>query len=244
MKKLINIEDGWYHKLKHVIESDKFLDFGRFLKEERTNKEIYPYKEEVFRIFNDVPFNDVKVVIIGQDPYPTVYKNEPVACGYSFAPRHKEFVPPSLKQIYKALNSDLYADIFSIESDLDLTKWVSQGVMLLNMGLTVEKGKAGSHLKHWEFFTTEVIKAFNNTSGVIFMLWGKYAQGMRPLINENLNYVLECSHPASAIYSGTEWSCSNFRKANEILYGNHGDQIAWLDIDHRSDQNELTKLIK
>ena len=67
MKKLINIEDGWYHKLKHVIESDKFLEFGRFLKEERTNKEIYPYKEEVFRIFNDVPFNDVKVVIIGQD---------------------------------------------------------------------------------------------------------------------------------------------------------------------------------
>jgi uracil-DNA glycosylase len=243
MNKLINIEDNWYQRLQHVIESDKFKEFGKYLAAERANKDIYPKREEVFRILNDVPFKDVKIVLIGQDPYHNLYKGEPVACGYSFAPRDKEFIPPSLRQIYKALNNDLYEDTLTFESDLNLSKWVSQGVMLLNMGLTVEKGKPGSHLKHWEFFTKEIIKSFDSSSGIIFMLWGKYAQEMKSLINQDLHYVLECSHPASAIYSGTEWVCSNFRKANEILYGNHNDQISWLDINHRSSQNELTKLI-
>lgn len=243
LKKLIDIDDNWYLRLKNTIESDEFLSLGKFIAQERATKQVYPYQSEVFRIFKDLSFNDVKIVLIGQDPYHNLYQGEPVACGYSFAPRNREYMPPSLKQIYKALKKDLYDEIPIFESDLDISKWVEQGVMLLNMGLTVEKGKPGSHLKEWEFFTKKVIESFNSTSGIIFMLWGKYAQSMRPLINEDLNYVLECSHPASAIYSGTEWTCSNFRKANEILYGNHRDQINWLDIEQMSSQNELTKLI-
>jgi uracil-DNA glycosylase len=230
--KLINIEDVWYSKLKHVIESDKFKELGTFVAQERNTKEIYPYKNEVFRIFNDVPYNKVKCVILSQDPYHNLFQNEPVACGYSFAPRHKEYMPPSLNQIYNALSSDLYSDVETSKNDLDLSEWVKQGVMLLNMGLTVEKGKPGSHLKQWEFFTKEVIKALNDTSGIIFMLWGKYAQEMKSFIDEDLHYVLECNHPASAIYSGTQWKCNNFKKANEILYVNHGEKemISWLDI--------------
>ena len=242
--KLINIHDSWYNKLKHVIESDSFKELGMFVAEERKTKKIYPLQQEVFRIFNDLSFNDVKVVLIGQDPYHNVYKNEPVACGYSFAPRHNEFMPPSLKQIFKALKSDLYYDIAAFPQDLDLKDWVKQGIMLLNMGLTVEEGKPGSHLKQWESFTKEVIKSFDNSSGIIFMLWGKYAQELKPLINTDLHYVLECTHPASAIYSGTEWKCNNFRKVNEILYSNHGDIIRWLDVIELESQEDLTVLIK
>lgn len=244
MNKLIDIEDNWYKRLKHVIETDKFKELGKFIHTERQTKEVFPLKHEVFRIFKELPFNDVKVVLISQDPYPSVYKDEPVACGYAFAPRHPEFKPPSLRQIFHALQKDLYSGIPVFDTDLNLTKWVEQGVMLLNMGLTVEKGKPGSHLHQWTFFTEEVIKAFNSTSGIIFMLWGSHAHKLESLINTDLNYVLKCSHPASAIYSGTKWECSNFRKVNELLYGNHGDQIQWLDIEELSSQRDLTKLIE
>jgi uracil-DNA glycosylase len=241
--KLINIKDGWYNKLKHVIESEQFSELGKFIAEERKTKEIYPLKNEVFRIFNDLDFNDVKIVLLSQDPYPSVYKNEPVACGYSFAPRHKEFMPPSLKQIFKALKNGVYDGVPVFETDLDMSTWVKQGVMLLNMGLTVEKGNPSSHVQKWEFFTKEVIKSFNNTSGIIFMLWGAHAHKIEPLINQDLNYVLKCSHPASAVYNGTDWKCDNFMKANQILFGNHGDLIHWLDIETLSSQQDLQSLI-
>lgn len=242
-KRFIDISDDWYQRLKHIIETDKFKELGREIASERKTKSIFPLSNEVFRIFKDLPFNDVKVVLIGQDVYPNKYKGEPVACGYSFAPRNKDYMPPSLKQIYNALREDLYKEIPVFESDLDLPTWVSQGVMLLNTALTVEEGKAGSHIDKWKFFTEEVIKSFDGTSGIIFLLWGAHAQKLEPLINPDLHYILKCSHPASAIYSGTKWSCNHFRKVNEILYGNHRDQISWFNIDQISEQQELTRLI-
>jgi uracil-DNA glycosylase len=233
MKKLIQIPDCWYTELKHVIESKEFLELGKFIAEERKTKTIYPYPNEVFRVFNEVPLKDVRVFLSGQDPYPTEYKNEPVACGLSFAPRNKEFVPPSLRIIYNNIKTTLYDDNLVFQDDLDLTTWTKQGVFLLNAGLTVEKGRAGSHLRHWEFFTKEVIKVLSKQTGIIFMLWGKEAQKTMSLIDTSTNHVLVANHPASSIYSKEDWNCNHFKRVNEIITLNNGPeyQIKWLTID-------------
>jgi len=235
LNKLIDIHDEWYYRLKHVIETDQFKELGKFIGEERKTKNIFPLPNEVFRIFKELPALDVKIVIIGQDCYPNKYMGEPVACGYAFAPRNRKYMPPSLKQIYNALKEDLYKDEDVSESELDLTHWVKQGVMLLNTALTVEEGKAGSHLDKWRFFTEEVIKCFNNTPGIIFVLWGAHAQKLEHLIDGKIHHILKCSHPASAIYSGTKWSCPNFREIDNILFKYYRENIEWFNTNELKD---------
>jgi uracil-DNA glycosylase len=165
-------------------------------------------------------------------PYTTEYKDKPVACGLSFAPRDKEFVPPSLRIIYDNIKTTLYEDYNTTVNDLDLNEWVRQGVFLLNLGLTVEKNKAGSHLRHWEFFTSEVIKVLSEQTGVIFLLWGKEAQKVLPLIDTTTNHILIANHPASSIYTKEDWNCNHFKRVNEIITLNNGPEfkINWLDI--------------
>lgn len=162
-------------------------------------------------------------------PYPNLYHGESVASGLAFVPKNKEYVPPSLRMIRDNVISTCYESPQNFLPKLDMETWVKQGVFLLNSALTVEHGKAGSHVKNWEYFTTEVIKTISeSTSGVIFCLWGKEAQKFSPIVNKRLHYVLTAPHPVSAVYRGGVWECDHFRRINEILTATNGDRIQWL----------------
>ena len=139
-------------------------------------------------------------------------------------------MPPSLRMIYSAIKETCYPDDLTFPVDLNIEKWAEQGVLMLNTALTVEKGKAGSHLQQWDFFTKAVIKELSDVPGQIFILWGAKAQAYKQYINVDAHYVLECSHPASAIYTGTNWECDHFVEVNNILELVNGETIEWLNL--------------
>jgi uracil-DNA glycosylase len=225
MTKLLNIPDDWYSKLEPFLRTEEFLNIGKTIALKRQRLDIFPLREEVFRAFQKTPLKDVKCVILGQDPYPNLYKHEPVACGLSFCPRNSNYLPPSLRIIKEKINTS-----YESEEDIDIVSWAEQGVLMLNTALTVEHGRAGSHSKLWEPFTQEVFKVLNESStGVIYLLWGKEAQVYEQFIGPN-NYVLKAAHPVSAVYRGNVWDCNHFIETNEILNKNFGKEaeINWL----------------
>jgi len=229
MKKLINIPDDWYRHLRPTVESDYFRDLSRFIQSRRQETQVFPERANVFRAFNETPLGDIRVVVLAMDPYPNLYNGQPVACGLAFAPADKKYVPPSLRMIYANLKETVYKDTFNFPEDLDISQWAKQGVFLLNAALTVEHGKAGSHLAYWKDFTEEVIRIISSScSGVIFCFWGKDAQKFSHLVNPSFHYVLTAPHPVSAVYKGGKWECDHFEKINEILMGNNAEKIEWL----------------
>jgi len=230
MKKLIDIPDDWYAKLKTVIESDNFINTGKFIGNERRTKIVYPPSSEVFRAFNLTPFSKIKVVILGMDPYPTEFNGEPVACGLAFAPRKRDFIPPSLRMIYKRIKTDLYSDELTFPIDMDLQKWAEQGVLLLNAALTVEKGKPGTHLSQWEWFTKEILKTISSQdTGVIFCFWGKDAQKFADCVDAKMHHILISSHPVSAVYKGGDWECNHFLEIDRLCILKYGETIKWMN---------------
>jgi uracil-DNA glycosylase len=232
MNKLINIPDDWYVRLQPTIESSEFMELAKFIAEERKTKQIFPLREEIFRAFQLTPYMKTRVTILSMDPYFTEYKGEPVACGLSFAPRNRDFVPPSLRIIYQKIKETCYPDDLAFPIDLNIENWAKQGVLMLNSALTVEKGNAGSHLKQWDFFTKAVLEALNELPGHIFVLWGKDAQKYKKYLNPESQYILECSHPASATYTGGRWECDHFTEINRILQLYNGETIDWLELPH------------
>lgn len=230
MKKLIDVPDDWYSKLEGIIHSDYFKSLGGFVARERQTKQIFPLKDEVFRAFNLTPFQKVRVVLVAMDPYPGRYKGDPVACGLAFAPRNRDFVPPSLRVMYNKIKETIYPNELSFPIDMNLESWAKQGVLLLNSALTIEEGKSGSHLELWKQFTETVLETISSsTSGTIFCFWGKDALKFAPLINENFHHILVAPHPVSAVYKGGNWECDHFNRINEILMASNGDKINWLD---------------
>lgn len=162
-------------------------------------------------------------------PYPNLYHGNPVASGLAFAPSDREYMPPSLRMIYKNLKETVYKDDMAFPEDLNLESWAKQGVFLLNAALTVEHGEAGSHLKYWMPFTKYVIqKLSESTTGVVFCFWGKDAQQFAPLVNQKFHHVLTAPHPVSAVYKGGNWECDHFQRINDILLNANGDKIDWL----------------
>lgn len=179
-----------------------------------------------------MPMQDVKVVILGQDPYPQPNQ----AIGYSFAVNTNCTIPTSLRIIFKEL--DLHYHQHTNPKDRTLTHWIKQGVFLLNTALTVEKGKAGSHLKLWENFTKEVIGIISREINPIWILWGKKAQSFEPIILENFDVlkhnivpsILTSNHPASEAYNpgkGGFYGCNHFNLTNEILEQRGKQKIYW-----------------
>jgi uracil-DNA glycosylase len=230
LEKRIDIPRDWYAKLKHYIESDHFTKVAGYIKDRRKLGAVYPPSNEIFRAFQLTPFGDVRVVVLGMDPYPNTFRDKPVACGLSFAPRDREFAPPSLRKIYERLKEDFYSEEMTFSVDLDIEYWAKQGVLMLNAALTVEAGKAGSHMKVWNNWTSEVMKALNEYStGLIFCLWGKDAQAFEPLIGDH-HIVLKAEHPVAANYQNRMWQCDHFKKINEHLMGANGDAIEWIKV--------------
>ena len=220
--KPVQIEASWYALLQEEFTKPYFAELKRFLVSEMNGgKTIYPPGKLIFNAFNTTPVEQVKVVILGQDPY----HNPGEAMGLSFSVPPGKRVPPSLLNIYKEIKRDLDIDA---PGHGDLTGWAKQGVFLLNAMLTVEHKKAGSHKKiGWQQFTDAVIAKLSETrEGLIFMLWGNFARSKKAQIDEMKHYVLEAKHP-SPLAGNAFQGCGHFSRANELLLGQGKEPIKW-----------------
>lgn len=225
------MNEDWNAFLTNEFESEYFSELDSFLSSEIEKNQIFPTKDKIFNAFNTTPINRVKVVIIGQDPYHSYEEINggilPHAHGLSFSvPKEAKKIPPSLKNIFKELNQDLDIDI---PKNGELTPWAKQGVLLLNATLTVRSHQPGSHQKKgWEKFTDNAIKELSqHKEGLIFLLWGKFAQQKEMLINTDKHYILKAAHPSPfSAYKGF-YGCKHFSKANKILTDNGHKEINW-----------------
>ena len=222
------IKKDWYERLKDVFESEKYKAMEKWLNQEYATKTIYPEPEKVFNALNLVKYNDVKVVIIGQDPY----HNPKQAHGLSFSVEEDVNIPPSLQNIYKELRSDVGC---YIPNNGNLTKWAKQGVLLLNSVLTVEQNKPNSHKgKGWEEVTGKIVSLLNNREKpVVFLLWGGNAKNIGKNINTNKHFVLTAVHPSPMSANQGGWfGCKHFSKTNDILQKLNTTPIDW-QIDNK-----------
>lgn len=218
----VTIEDSWKRVLGSEFEKEYFKTLRDFIHSEYRNKIIYPPAKQIFNAFDSCPFESVKVVILGQDPY-----HEPSqAHGLSFSVLPPCPPPPSLVNIYKEIRSDVGT---LVSANGDLTAWSRQGVLLLNATLTVEAHKAGSHQnKGWETFTDSAIKALaENREHLVFMLWGSYAQRKGAFIDRSRHLVLQAPHPSPlSAYRGF-FGCKHFSAANAYLISQGLSPIVW-----------------
>lgn len=219
---MIKITQNWFKLLKEEFNKPYFISLQKFLDEEYKNYTIYPKAENIFNALNKVKYQDVKVVIIGQDPY-----HEPnQAHGLSFSVEKDVKLPPSLQNIYKEIKSDLDIDI---SKSGNLTCWAKQGVLLLNTVLTVRKGQANSHQnKGWENFTSKIIELLNEREKpIVFLLWGNSAKKIGEKITNPKHLKLLSAHPSPlSAYNGF-FGCKHFSKANDFLMQNNILPIDW-----------------
>ena len=213
-------ESAWRNEISSEFEMLYFKKLNDFLIQEQKHFQIYPPNNKIFSSFNLTPFNKIKVVIIGQDPYHNGY-----ADGLCFSSFYKNKIPASLRNIFKEINND----IGTINNSGSLEKWSKQGVFLLNSTLTVRKKKAGSHQnKGWEKFTDNCIKKISEKKEkIIFLLWGKYAQKKERIIDKKKHFVLKSSHPSPLSSHLGFFGCKHFSKTNEILKSIDKKTILW-----------------
>lgn len=218
----VKIEPSWHERLKGEWSKEYFANLTNFVREEYRTKTIFPPGGKIFAAFDACPFDDVKVVILGQDPYHDVGQ----ANGLCFSVSPGIPMPPSLVNIFKEIRDDLGKPI---PENGDLSRWANQGVLLLNATLTVEAHKAGSHQNRgWEQFTDEVImRLAQDRSGLVFMLWGSYAIKKGAFIDRNRHLVLTSPHPSPlSAYRGFLGN-KHFSKANEYLRQQGKEEIDW-----------------
>jgi len=219
----VKIEPSWKEELKHEFSKSYFPQITTFLRTEKmAGKTIYPPGSLIFNAFNTTPFNKVKVVLLGQDPY----HGPGQAHGLSFSVQDGVRPPPSLVNIFKELHSDIGVPI---PAHGNLTHWAQQGVLLLNASLTVRANEPMSHAKiGWADFTDAVIKKVSDDKkNVVFLLWGKFAQEKQVLIDETKHLVLKAAHPSPYSATAGFFGCRHFSKTNAYLGQNNIDPIDW-----------------
>ena len=216
------IEESWKVILKKEFQKKYFGELKAFLTEEKKLHTIYPKGGDTFSAFNLCSFDTTKVVVIGHDPY----HGSGQAHGLSFSVPKGIKPPPSLKNIFKELHTDLN---FEIPNHGDLTSWAQQGVLLLNATLTVRAKQAASHQKKgWEQFTNRVIKEISDKKeGVVFLLWGRFAQDKEVLIDETKHHILTAPHPSPFSAHSGFFGCKHFSKTNYLLLQQNQDPINW-----------------
>lgn len=229
----VKIEHSWKERLKGEFEQGYFKELTGFVKNEYLEGKVHPAPKNIFRAFDLCPFDKVKVVILGQDPYHGVGQ----ANGLAFAVDNDVATPPSLQNIFKEIRVDIVGtqetapfEALAKKGRGDLSRWAEQGVLLLNATLTVRAKTAGSHQgKGWEQFTDAVIKALSDQrEGLVFMLWGNYAKAKGAHIDRSKHLVLEAAHPSPfSAYSGF-FGCKHFSKANAYLLEHGQTPIDWL----------------
>ena len=222
MKQSVSIESSWKELLNEEFDKPYFDEIRDFVKKEYQEKTIYPKGKYIFNAFNSTPVDKVKVVILGQDPY----HGPNQAHGLCFSVLDGVPAPPSLKNIYKEISSDLNIDI---PKSGFLQKWAEQGVFLLNNVLTVEQGKANSHKNcGWEIFTAKTIEKLSEArQGLVFLLWGKPAQEKESLIDVGKHLVLKAPHPSPLSAHTGFLGCRHFSKTNTYLKSINQDPIDW-----------------
>lgn len=216
------IEESWKQKLLPQFRAQYFEELKQFLLEERKNQEVYPSGSNIFKAFDSCPFQNVKVVILGQDPY----HGPGQAHGLSFSVPEGVKLPPSLKNIFKELEADLG---HSQPISGNLEAWANSGVLLLNATLTVRKSSPGSHQKRgWETFTDSVIRLISDEKQhVVFLLWGNYARAKRDFIDSSKHLIHESAHPSPFSARNGFFGSEPFSKANQYLKSHGIDPIDW-----------------
>lgn len=216
------IEESWKGALRHQYSADYFLALKEFLVEEKKIHHIFPPGSQIFNAFNFTPFQDVKVVILGQDPY----HGPDQAHGLSFSVPKGTRVPPSLQNIFKELHQDLN---IPISKNGNLEKWARQGVLLLNAVLTVRAGQAASHRKKgWEQFTDSAIKKLSDErENLVFLLWGNYAIAKSKLIDSSKHCILSSPHPSPLSVHRGFYGSKHFSKTNQYLSKHGIKEIDW-----------------
>lgn len=218
----VKIGGGWKERLAEEFEQEYFKNLSAFVREEYARATVYPNPKDVFRAFDATPFDQVKVVILGQDPY----HGPKQAIGLCFAVSPEVKAPPSLQNIFKELESDLGREV---NRDPDLTRWAKQGALLLNATLTVNAGSPGSHQgRGWEQFTDAAIRKLNlEREGLVFILWGNYARQKGAFIDRQKHLVIESAHPSPfSAYNGF-FGSKPFSKTNEYLEQAGKSPIEW-----------------
>jgi uracil-DNA glycosylase len=217
------VEKEWKEVLGDYCKSDSFLILRDFIQQEYQIKKVYPQAKAIFKAFELTPFSQVKVVILGQDPY----HGDGQATGLSFSVPEGCILPPSLKNIYKEIETDVHSTKDFISGDLE--SWAKQGVFLLNAVLTVVAQSPLSHQKKgWEEFTDIVIKNISEKrEGVVFMLWGNFAKSKKQLIDTSKHLVLEASHPSPFSARNGFFGCKHFSKCNIYLQKQNKKEIIW-----------------
>lgn len=218
----IRIHDSWKTRLLSEFSQPYFSDLKNFLLTEKQQYIVYPPSSQIFAAFDNTPFEMVKVVILGQDPY----HGQGQAHGLCFSVPKGIDKPPSLVNIFKELHADLSVEI---PATGDLTSWASQGVLLINATLTVRQNQAGSHQKKgWERFTDSVInKLSTDKEHLVFLLWGNYARAKKNLIDSSKHLILEAAHPSPlSAYNGF-FGCKHFSTTNNWLKEHHLQEIQW-----------------
>ena len=219
----VKIEAGWAEALAKEFDQPYFENIVHFLKEEKAaGKIIYPAGPDIFRAFSLTPFNEVKAVLLGQDPYHGTGQ----AHGLCFSVQKGVPPPPSLVNMYKELKADLNIDH---PGHGFLESWAKQGLLMINAALTVEAGQANSHSKiGWSRFTDAVIKTISDKKeGVVFILWGRFAQLKKSLIDTNKHYIVESAHPSPLSAHNGFWGSKPFSKTNELLLKAGKQPIDW-----------------
>lgn len=218
----VKLNETWKTHLQDEFSKEYFQNLVKFVKEEYKTKTIYPPGPYIFRALNETPFDNVKVVILGQDPYHT----PGVANGLAFSANEGQKIPPSLMNIYKEIKQEFGTPI---PTSPDLGRWAKQGVLLLNATLTVRKGEAGSHQgKGWETFTDAVIKTVSDQKeSVVFLLWGAYAQKKESLIDNSKHLVLKSPHPSPFSADRGFFGNNHFQLTNEYLKQHGKEEIVW-----------------
>ena len=219
---MVKITEEWDEILKDEFSSPSYIKLREFLKTEYSTRTIYPSMYDIFNSMKYTSFEDIKVVLLGQDPY----HNEGQAMGLSFSVPDGVQIPPSLVNMYKELQSETG---FIPPQSGNLIGWAKQGVLLLNAVLTVRAHQANSHKgQGWEQFTDSIIKKISdNKKGVVFLLWGGNARSKKPLIDKEKHLILECAHPSPlSAYNGF-FGCGHFVKANEYLVKVGKTPIDW-----------------
>lgn len=222
----VKIDPSWKKHLEGEFGKDYFGELTEFVRSEYLNGPTYPPPANIFRAFDYCPFDKVKVVILGQDPY----HGPAQANGLCFAVNDGVQLPPSLVNIYKEIESDLGVKMPRDRGALE--NWARQGVLLLNATLTVKASQAGSHQKKgWEEFTDAAIKALSeDREGVVFMLWGRYAQNKGAVIDSSKHLILKAPHPSPLSAHAGFFGCKHFSQANEYLEKREESPVKWKEV--------------
>jgi uracil-DNA glycosylase len=219
---MIKLEKSWKIALEKEFEKPYFKELSSFVRTEYKSGKVYPPPKDIFRAFDLCPFDKVKVVILGQDPYHGARQ----ANGLSFAVHEGIPLPPSLKNMYKEIENDLG---IVPEKNGDLSRWAKQGVLLLNATLTVRAASPGSHQKKgWEEFTDAAIRALSDQrENLVFILWGNYARQKGKVIDRTKHYVIESAHPSPFSADNGFFGSKPFSKANKYLKSHGEKEIDW-----------------